>query len=241
MADLIPGFNLPTIDFSGTFVLIILTFGIACVAALYVYSSRYPQRKFLVDENGIFKWITYRLDGNMVLDDNLLAILFRKQKLKEDITTFPRRFFQGLGNVYMANMTNGVLTPMTVSYDRLTPTAYNERGEITDVKRMPTINPTEIWDGKQVAMRFIENEEFASTQTKKLEPITASLLMSLPIVIILLVVIGGSYLMFDQTMKMATTIAAIQHENAVLVSQNIDLLLNVTRTGGNPAVLTGGS
>jgi hypothetical protein len=185
------------------------------LAAFVLFNRRYPKCLFRVNKEGVEVDIVFRLDGDLVLDDNILAILMNRQEMKENVRDFKRVFVPRKGFVYKAYMLHGSLIP--------------EVSRLSDDQSVVYVNPEELRMGQKVFRRYAEGLKFSHEQVKAQEPLGLALIIALPIALVVGIFVLGLYLAQDSLIKSATTagqlnLQTMQLANATFSQMNQILL-----------------
>ena len=192
--------------------------------AFVLFNKRYPKVLFRVNKEGVEMDMVFRLDGDLVLDDNIIAILMNKQEMKENVRDFKRVFVLGKGYVYKAFMLHGTLIP--------------EVSRLSDDESVVYVNPEELRMGQKVYRRYAEGLKFSHEQVKAQEPLGLALIIALPIALVVGVFVLGLYLAQDSLVKNAQTAATINMQTMQLANATFTQMNTIlTKQGYTPVTL----
>jgi hypothetical protein len=186
--------------------------------AFVLFNKRYPKVLFRVNKEGVEMDMMFRLDGDLVLDDNIIAILMNRQEMKENVKDFRRVFVAGKGFVYKAFMLHGTLIP--------------EVSRLSDDKTVVYVNPEELRLGQKVFRRYAEGIKFSQEQIKAQEPLGLALIIALPIALVVGVFVLGLYLAQDSLVKNATTASQINLETMKLANATFSQMNQILMSKG---------
>jgi hypothetical protein len=186
--------------------------------AFVLFNKRYPKVLFRVNKEGVEMDIVFRLDGDMVLDDNILAILMNRQDMKENVRDFKRVFVHKKGFVYKAFMLHGSLIP--------------EVSRLSDDQSVVYVNPEELRMGQKVFRRYAEGIKFSHEQVKAQEPLGLALIIALPIALVVGVFVLGLYLAQDSLVKNATTASQINLQTMQLANATFAQMNQILESKG---------
>lgn len=201
------------------------------LGAWFMMNRRYPKVKFLIEKGGVMGKYNRRLDGKLIMEDNIMSILLNKHPLAESIDDFNRIYFMADGWRYFAFEENGALIPGII-------TRNDARGKVV-------IEPEEVRMGRKVAIRYNEAKKFATEQVKAQEPIGLALIIALPTALIVCMFVLGMYLAQDSLVKsvqsaMGDAKEMAYYSNATIGQLNIMMAKNGI-TGIKKYNATGGS
>lgn len=163
---------------------------------LFYINRKYPFVHFLLTIDGTtsFKLVRYRLNGDEVVDDNIVQLLFHSFKVGADIKEFKRGTYNGK-EVYLADYSKRQLSAFGVLPHGKYVFKDSEGKEIA--VELPTrLVPTEISVGVSIGKRFVEllKSREAITEANK------SLIMSIgtvaPIALLLVLTVIMGYVSF---------------------------------------------
>lgn len=182
------------------------------IGAWIIFNRRYPTQLFMLDKNGVVSFSTFRLDGNLILPNNMLTILLSRPALSESLTDFERVYVMGKGWVYEAWYENGALLPL------------HRRRVKADGEAF--VEPEELSQGRKVALRYVEAKKFAQQQVKSSEPLGLALITALPTALVVCMFVIGLYLAVDSLVQNSqkaaqTNMETMKLANATMVQMNL--------------------
>lgn len=193
----------------------------ACVfifwAVYNMFNQRFPKKKFLAIDGVLFRYIIQRIDGDKIVEDNLINLVMGRRTIGENINDFVRIRMQtgrGFEECYLCQPIGKALMPVR----------YNPN--------LMLFEPTEIKNGRDIAMRYIAAEEAVEQQAKTQEPLAVALMTAIPVTLVIVAFSVSMYLAYLGISDNQAKVAVLTQNTAQLIADNanhIEKLINITR------------
>lgn len=175
-------------------ILVVLVALITIAAMIYgikwILDNKYPKKRFLVIKPNKFFLTSVRTDGTQIIEDNIINILIgRVRKMNEELKDFekvvyvePAKMFfffpiNAVSEVYICTEVAGAFLPMN--------TVWNDKSG------MPLMIPEEVKTGLAIGKRIYTAIAYTDSVKKSQEPLLMAIVHMLPLVIELILGIGG--------------------------------------------------
>ena len=219
---------MPTWDF-GLMGIIAVIFLVFIGGGLFM-NMKYPRKNFLVSIDGtrMFRDRTVRLDGDEIVSDNIIEILFQNAAVGEDIKEFQQLYINGKPK-YLAASVKRHLVPLVYSNNIPMTIEKDGKEELTYVN---AIIPNEITTGNKIAERNIELQRKKKIIADANKTLLMNILVVAPIALILLATIIGGYI-GSKAIKDAQKEDVYPLNGAVdsltILNENLAIMYNQTR------------